>query len=335
LIEVWYRTAVIYDLLCFTFFFAAAYLYITARKRGGFPGKARAAAVLACYILALDSKEVAVALPAVLLAYELLIERPEWGKLSLIATMALLNLPYIVLKTYGAHAMTNNPAYRPEYSWTRLAHSWAQFLNYLSFQDRITPRMAILILGALPAVALAFRSRKMLFAWLIIVIATLPVSFLPYRGGFVLYVSYAGWALYGSLLLVRLQDLITLRGPQYRTGLACLVFLLAGWRFGKVNLHDQKTDPRHWLWDDTRLVREMADQMRAMHSNLPEASHILFIEDSSGTDEWTPYFVMKLLYHDDGLVVDRIKMMNGHPKTWDDYQYVFTYRTGTYRQLKP
>jgi hypothetical protein len=335
LIEVWYRTAVVYDLLCFSFFYLSVCLYIQVRKRGEFPGAVPATAILLCYIGALNSKEVAVALPVILLGYELLFERVVWRKLWLIAVMALLNVPYIALRTHGAHALTINPAYRPEYTYSQFAHSWARYLNYLTVGDRIAPWMATPVLCALLTIALASRSRRLLFAWLVIVIATLPMSFLPYRGGFVLYVSYAGWVLYASLVLVSLQDIVIGGWPRYRTALACVVFMLAGWRFGKLNLHDQRADARHWLYDDPKLVHDMADQMRTFHKTLPAGSHTLFIEDSFATDEWTPYFIMKLRYHDDSLVVDRIKMMDAPPRDWNRYQYVFTYRAGAYRQLKP
>jgi hypothetical protein len=336
LIEVWYRTAVVYDLLCFTFFYLALCLYIQSRKRGEFPHAFRSILIVLCYLAALNSKEAAVALPAILLCYELLFERLEWKKLWLIALLALLNVPYIALRTHGAHAMTNNPAYRPEYSYSQFAHSWAQFFNHLMVRaDEITPSMAVAILGALPLLAILLRSRKLLFAWLVILIATLPVSFIPDRAGFVLYVPYAGWTLYCSLVLVKLQDIVIGRWPKYRTALACLVFVLIGWRFGKFNLHDQRIDPRHWLYKDPALVDNMVDQMHALHKSLPAGSRTLFLKDSFETDEWTPYFIMKLVYRDDSMVVDRIKMMDTQPKDWSGYEYVFTYEDGRYRQLKP
>ena len=150
-----------------------------------------------------------------------------------------------------------------------------------------------------------------------------------------MFISWTGWALYAATVLVAIQDMLTRRAPQYRTALACIVFVLTGWRLGKINLHDQRLDPRHWLYDGPVLVHEMADQMRALHRDLPANDSMLFLEDSFNTDEWTPVFIVQLLYRAPGLTIDRIKMMTPKPRNWDGYQYVFTYEDGRYRQLKP
>ena len=335
LLEVWYRTAVIYDLLCFTFFYSAACLYIEARRRGGFPGPGRTAAILVCFICALDTKEMAVSLPVILLGYELLFESPGWKKFRLPAAMALLNVPYILGKTRGASVLANNPMYRPEYTWDRFGHSWALYLNYIFVRETIVPWSAIAILVALLAIAAVFRSRRLTLAWLVIVCGTLPVSFIPYRGGFVLYIAWAGWVLYAALVLVAAQDLVLRRWPQVRTALACFVFFLVGWRMGKLNLHEQRTDPRTWLYDPPAKVRAMADQMRALQPVFPPGARLLFVEDAFTSEEWTPYFIMKLAWHDDTMLVDRIKMMDGRNSDWKNYQYVFTYDGGLYKRLKP
>ncbi|HVW12147.1 MAG TPA: hypothetical protein VHC90_26390, partial [Bryobacteraceae bacterium] len=78
IIDAWFRTAIIYDLLCFLFLYLAACLYIAARARGQEIGRARAAVILLSYACALESKETAVVLPAFLLAWELLFGRLRW-----------------------------------------------------------------------------------------------------------------------------------------------------------------------------------------------------------------------------------------------------------------
>jgi hypothetical protein len=341
LIEVWYRTAVIYDVLCFTFFYTGLCLYISARKNGRHPGVARLAAILLCFVCALNSKEMAVALPVAIAGYELIFseiqrERPRPRNFVFAIALGLMNIPFILGKTSGPNAMTVNPAYRSEYSFARFTHSWALYLNYLVLSDDwIQPLAAAGLLALLLLIGLALRSRELTFAWLILFSTTLPVIFLPYRGGFVMYISYAGWTLYAAVLLVLLQNALTHTYPQYRTALACVVFVLVGWRWGKANLHDLRIDPKSWLYDPAAQVHAFAGQMRALHWALPRGAATLFVEDPFTTGEWTPYFVMKLLYRDDSLTVDRIKMMNPKPSGWSGYQYVFTFEGGKYRQLKP
>ena len=333
LIEVWYRTAVIYDLLCFTFFYLAACLWIQARKRGAYPAPVRLVVILFFFICALEAKEIAVALPVVLLCYELVIERANWKKLWPIALMAVLNALYLYSKTHGANAMVNNPYYTPEYTYARFAGAWALYFNYLAIKENLlAPSMAVALLIALLLVAPVVRSRTLLFAFLTAFVATLPVSFIPYRGGFVIYIAYAAWTLYAAIVLVRLQDLLIRSHPQYRTALACLVFAIVAWRFGKISLHDQRVEPKLWLYDGPKLVRAMADQMRALHPTLPKGARTLFLDDPFATDEYTPYFIMVLLYRDPAIVVDRIKMMPGKSPDRSHYQYIFTCNETTCRE---
>jgi hypothetical protein len=166
-------------------------------------------------------------------------------------------------------------------------------------------------------------------------VAPLPVVFIPYRGAYVLYTAFPGAVLYVATVLVAAQDLAIRKYPQYQTALACLVFVVVGWRWGKVNLHDQRADSRPWLYTSANNVHAMVDQMRVLEPRLPAGARLLFLEDAFGTDEWTPYFIVKLLYHDDSLVPDRIKMMDQKPADWSSYQFVFTFEHGRYIRLKP
>jgi hypothetical protein len=342
LMEVWFRTAVVYDVLCFTFLYLAACLYIAARREGGQIGIIRVAAIVVCFILALDAKEMAVCLPVFLLAYELVFNTDRLKSFVrsrafvLIGVLAVITGAYAIGKLDGPDSMTTNPFYKLEYSYARFTETWSVYLGFLFALNKDPGgRVSMVILAALLGIALVSRSRALLFAWVVIFFGMLPVSFAPRRGGFVMFISWTGWALYAATVLVAIQDMLTRRAPQYRTALACIVFVLTGWRLGKINLHDQRLDPRHWLYDGPVLVHEMADQMRALHRDLPANASMLFLEDSFNTDEWTPVFIVQLLYRAPGLTIDRIKMMTPKPRNWDGYQYVFTYEDGRYRQLKP
>ncbi len=247
-------------------------------------------------------------------------------------TCGLLDIPYLWFKTHGASALTAIADYQPEYTFTRFAHTWALYLNFLFLRtDQILPWMAIGILALLLVAALAVRSKKLFFAWAMLFVPVLPVAFLAYRGAFVLYASYPGWTLYAAIALVAAQDLFT----KYKLAIACAVFLIVGWRFGKLNLHDQRADPRSWLYRSPAQVRQMAREVAALEPALPQGARCLFVNDPFPTDEWTPYFIMKLLYRDDTLVPDRVKMMDRKPADWSGYQYVFTFEDGKYRLLKP
>jgi hypothetical protein len=190
-------------------------------------------------------------------------------------------------------------------------------------------------IGALALAALVARSRLLTFAWSVIVFGLMPVAFAPARGAFVLFISWPGWVLYGAVVVVALEDLLVRRYPEYRTALACVVFAVVGWRAGKINLHDQRADARHWLYDTPALARNLSGQMLKRHATLPRGTRILLTEDPFSTGEYTPSFLLALLYRDPGLQVDRTTMMAKPPANWDAYQYVFGYEGNQYRQLKP
>jgi hypothetical protein len=336
MMEVWWRTAVVYDLLCFTFFYLAACLYIDVRRRGRMPGVGRSGAIVFCFVCALGAKENALALPVILVAYELLFHAPRWKNLWLAGTLGIINIPYLYFKTHGAGAMTSIPGYAPEYTLQHFLGAWSRFLGYLFVRDYDVPIWGVVsILGGLLLAAAAARSRKLLLAWAILFIAPLPVTFIPYRGGYVLYTAYAGAVLYAAIVLIATQDYLTHRHPQYRTALACAVFALVAWRWGKMNLHDQRVDSRPWLYQSAAQVHSMVDQMRGLEARLPRGARLLFVQDAFGTDEWTPYFIVKLMYRDDTLEPDRIKMMDKKPADWNGYQYVFGFENGRYCVLKP
>jgi hypothetical protein len=349
MIEVWFRTTIIFDILTFTFIYLAAGLYIGARRTGGDLSGWRTAAILLAFICALNAKEMAVCLPAFLVAWELLLnvrKLKEFHKsraLITIAALGVLTAIYAVGKLHAGARMPVNPAYTPEYTYARFTSTWNEYLKDMFFLDhRPAGWVSMTIVGGLLAVALSFRSRILLLAWVVIFFGLLPVSFSPARGGYVIYVSYVGWVLYAGTVLVAIEDLITRRAPGYRTALACVVFVLVGWRFGKINLHILRTEPRPWLYDQPDAVHAMADQMRALHPTFPARARVLFQEDGFTTGEWTPLFILRLLYHDPDMVVDRVKLKTERPPGWEQYcspdkfhhDYVFTYEGGRYRQVE-
>jgi len=360
MIEVWFRTTIIFDVLCFTFMYLAAGVYIGARRNGGDLSGGRIAAILLIFYCALNAKEMAVCLPVFLVAWEVLFntsklrdaEAPTRGArqfprsraFAVIAVLGLLAVIYAFGKLHGPAAMANNPSYQPEYSYARFTSTWNEYMKDLFVLDRLPPGwVSTTILGGLLAIALAARSRILIFAWVIIFFGLLPVSFAPARGGYVMYISYVGWVLYAGTVLVTFEDLIARRAPRYRTVLACAVFVLVGWRWGKINLHTLRVEQRPWLYEPPAAVRAMADQLLAMHPSFPAHTRVLFLEDGFTTGEWTPLFIVRLLYRDPNMIVDRVKEKTDRPAGWDQhtspdrvhYDFVFTYEGGRYRQVQP
>ena len=333
LMEVWWRTAIVYDILCFTFVYAALCLYVDARKQGRMPGPGRSIAIVLCYLCAIDSKEMAVVVPVFLVAYEALFGRWKFNWIILLS--ALMAALFIVSKTHGGASSMADPSFTPTYTLQRFEQNWNGALTHLFLRkEDLQGPLCIGILGALLALAAVMRNRLLLFAWAILFFGAMPVIFIPPRGGYVLYISYVGWTLYAAVVLVMLQDLILRWMPGQRTQLAVFTFLLVAWRYGKFNLHDQRLDPvKPWLYDSPRAVRTFADDMLSQHASLPKGARILLLRDGFQIDEWTPVFIGRLLYEDRSLTIDRIKMMDHKPVNWSGYQFVYDYAHGVYKPV--
>jgi len=87
----------IYDILCFTFYFLAFNYYLTIRARGLRLKIWQVAVFLLLYIGALESKEMAVTLPAILLLYEALWHAPgRWSWRSVWRWVGTEALPPLV-----------------------------------------------------------------------------------------------------------------------------------------------------------------------------------------------------------------------------------------------
>jgi hypothetical protein len=77
LADLYYSTGSVYDLLCFTFYYAAFLSYLRFRAKASPLGWRHILVVLFLYLCALAAKEMAVTLPLFLLLYELLHQPPR------------------------------------------------------------------------------------------------------------------------------------------------------------------------------------------------------------------------------------------------------------------
>ena len=268
LMEIWFRPAMIFDALCFAFLYLAICLWISERNRSR-PFRAwRIAAILLCFVGALGSKEMAISLPAMLIAGEWIFPRADAGRLvrfRLLGVMSAITAVYIYGRLRGPQSLVNNPAYAPAYTSSRWLDTWGVYFGHLFVtKTDLSGWTAMAILAALLLIAalatrliamLAAHSRTLLFAWVLIFFGLLPVAFVPARGAYVIYISWAGWCLYAGELLSLLAGGLAKLFPRYGIAVACVVFLIAGWRIGKLNLHDQRGYTRAWLNDPPRLVR--------------------------------------------------------------------------------
>jgi len=221
----YYNAGSMYDVFCFLFFFLALLIYLRARLQDRFPGVWETLGFLACFVCALNSKEMAAALPVIVFLYELIFHPPDFRSLRKLirwclqeGRTALLGALCVLIYIPGKlspDGLASSPAYVPLYTWSRYLEDTGVYLANLLYRSNpdealrvtaFTPFGVGCIFAVLVAVALWIRSRVAWFGLLFFVIALLPVSFVTARLGFVLYLPLAGLALYAAVGLVRVKD---------------------------------------------------------------------------------------------------------------------------------
>ena len=199
--------AFIYDVLCGFFYLAALTYYVHLRERDVCLRPAQLFLFLLLYVLALDSKEMAVTLPVIILIYEFL-KAPRWADCKAFlqwsvhyATPSLVagavTVIYMYGKVYGTGSLTRLDPYRPRYSWYQFVTANAKFLNELFFAtDAITPKTFWILWVAVVIYAVLRRDRSVRLMAFWVIIVPLPIVFLlPIRGGACLYLLLFGWAM--------------------------------------------------------------------------------------------------------------------------------------------
>lgn len=313
--QIYTSNGTVYDVLCA--FFSLAVLCLYAKR----PFTLRhELAIGALFILAINAKEMAAALPLVLLAYEWIYggrpgrqELRRWRTPCLCLVIAVLS---VWAKTQPGGGLTNNPAYAQVFTLKRFFGNarllYAELL-YLPERSLYTHHV-LLLWGLLFLIAFLSRRRALWFCAWFALLAPLPIMFIPYRGFFVMYFPFAAWALYlGTALAVARERLAPPRWTRASQAvLAALVIavVLAGTR----DEHLQA-----WQLDPLRPVIAGTEQdFLRLNEPLPRRGSILLLHSRYPADAWGPLMTAQLLYNDRELWLDRPAMMP-HPPTPADY----------------
>jgi hypothetical protein len=308
LADLYYSTGTIYDLLCAAFYLAA-FLYAT-RSSATHSWK-QVAVFLLLYAAALNSKEMAITLPAIVLLYDLLYRRPLSlvREARILVPAALTGAAFLAFKVAGPRKMLDNSAYRPTFTWSAFMDTWRHY-TFDFFYGRVgfTPLRIVLLWVILLGLAALFRRRALLFAFQFLFVVMLPVAFIPPRGFFAIYLALPGWYLFLAAVLVAARDAIAAprRSLQVAT-FAALALVL-------VPLHlRQKPIGSRWVASAHAAVRSVAGQLREVAGPLPHAAKVLFVSDPYPKDEWMLTFIFRLYYRDIEIRVDRCRAMRVPP----------------------
>jgi hypothetical protein len=346
----YFDTGYIYDVLCYFFLFAALALYMRMRARNAAFLPWQWASLFTFYICALNTKEMALMLPAFLGGYELLYHPPrDWQLASLyrwllregratLLTGAVAVL-FVVGRSLGSQSLVHMSAYRPTFTWTQFMLTSRHFLGDF-FATPDWPAWTVLLLwAALAAFALVTRSRVLGFAWLYLMLSPLPIAFIEPRGAAQYYVAVFGWMLYAAVLLTKLAAFLTRGVPLAEWWLVrmrgaalflvSMAMLYAAYKpLGYAGLYSAaETAP---------LNRNAVATLHAAAPVIRHGSRLLFLNDPIAADHWDLFFMVRLSYDDRNLQVVRVKEMKQPPSDQEiaSYDYVFDYHDGRFFVLK-
>jgi hypothetical protein len=325
----YFNSGTIYDILCFTFVTLALTVYVRCRRKSGGLSWQAWAGLLALDLLALQSKEMAWTLPAVLLLYEVFYfwrGRQFRLPVSLAPVMVtgLLTLAPLFPRILGPTGLTSSPLYHPNLSPGYYLASCARYWSLIFYApDRIGVKVMLTMWIGMALAAALFRSRAMWFGLLFWIVSIAPVAVIQPRGGYVLYLPMLGLALYTGVLASRLRELVA----PGRVSQVCLFGLLAA---GLATAHVRHRAVYAATVAVQSQTRDLVVQLQRMHPTLARKAHVLFVEDPFG-EEWFLEFLFRQLYNDPGLWVNSAAL---HPHA-RPYEYVFRYAGGKLEELPP
>jgi len=343
--DAYYNTSFIYDALCFFFYFAAFLYYARIRRRGRLLRGEEIAVFLALYVCALNSKEMSVTLPVVLLVYEWMYHRRsefswrgalQWfcgpGRVALLA--GVLNLLYIYGKMHGPTALANQPGYHPIFSWRRILD-----FQYGELSDLLpgwNSSWAGLLTVWLVLIYLAWRRPRpvLRFCFILIVLAPLPIEFLEARGGACLYIPLAAWAVFVSVVFMdvtRAMAAFIVREPWFcrlsTATLEAIIVVVGVYYWAATNRVRQVTDVLPAMAKIGGHTQDVIRQLSRVNPRVHANSQVIFMNNPlSG---WDMKFVGDLWFHDRSVTV---RLGNKYPPlTPEDLalvQYCFDFREG-------
>lgn len=338
---VYYNTSMIYDVLAYFFTAAMLWMYMRARERGG-PGWLQAGMVVAAYVAAINSKEIAIVGAGWVLVYEALFGRPRrWTTGLLLVAIGAL---FTAARVFGPKSLSQSPGYQLEFTAHRFILNAKDYVNdifYTGFFNKNGKLIAAFALGTLIC-ALA-RRRALWFTWFLVSTATLPLIFaVQPRNGGSLYLPLLTFALWMSTLATMWFERwsgtrwawvkdgkVRVFGPPISRQMQWFAAAMVAWVMV----------PNTWKWwggyadallGEQRQTWEVVTQMRDLPRPKP-GTRILFLKNP--WPDWDVYFISTLVWNDhtiDPQLADHLE----RPPDPQRFDWVLTFEGDRLRVVK-
>jgi hypothetical protein len=188
---------------------------------------------------------------------------------------------------------------------------------------------------------LAFRRPRpvLRFCCVFVLLAPLPIEFLPGRGGACLYVPFIGWAIFLAVVCVDLAGGVAtflasepLIGRLGRQGLFALLLIACVSLWGRENLHLKRSFIKPAMAQTGALTWDVIGQLQAMRPRVRSHATVVFLDDPFV--DWDMAFIADLWFRD--RTVD-IKLHRKTPLSSGEIAsatHLFDWRDGRLLQLR-
>ncbi len=347
LVVYYLNTGFLYDIFCFFFYFSALVFYLRIRQAGRRLCWYELAAFCTLYLLALDSKELAVSLPVVIAAWELLFSPPACRPASLLRWQykellpvwitAIMTAAFIRGRVLAKGGLSEIGPYTVNLSPSVYLKNTGHFLNELFYADRFfnAPKTLAFLLLLLAVAALA-RSRKLGVCWVFYVVGVLPVAFISERGLPHVWLPTAGLLIYAAILAVSARDALFGRflPRSWQPAGQVMLFILAAVFMLKVH-PDNLYIFEGWQPEYTSIRQVRESFQRLCPAMQPKSTVLIVTDPLNGT--FSTVFLIQLLYRDSSIVVNQLFRYE-KPLTreqWAGYNYIFDFVDGKLVRLNP
>jgi len=345
--NLYYDTAFVLDVLCGLFYFAALVYYARIRSSGSLLSWGQTAAFLGLYLGALNSKEMAVTMPVILLAYEWLYHAPPpWPGKSLARWLrgpgrvlfwsVLIDLTFIYGKRFGPDAVMKSSAYRLVFSRGRIVEFQERYIGDIFYHLPRFEWPATLLIWLAVTYLVWRRKRPVLrFCWFYVLLTPLPIEFLEGRDQACLYVCLAGWAVLAATLFTDWLSSATrvlaaeplfrrLEPRRVRAVLAAagmILLALGSWRFKQTEI--QPAIPKLG-----GQATEVLAEFRRTNPSVPPGATVIFLDDPWPGENFQMSFIAELWFRDRKTQVLLNQMSHFPPEEIAKADAVFTWRDG-------
>lgn len=329
----YYNTSFIYDVLCWFFYLAAFVYYAGIRARGRRLGVRQTAVFLVLCLCALNSKEMAVTIPLVLIAYEWFYQEHRAWLTAIFA--ALLNLPVLYRVLLGPESLVRIPEYRPEFSLARVgAFQAGSFSDLFESWHFFTSPWVVAVWVVFTALAWRTRRPVLRFCWWFFVLTPLPIELLAGRTSACLAIPFSGMAVFVAVLFVDTADALARLAPGPRLQRAAFVSVLtlgAGlWAVQNARLKESLI--RRQMDDLGQQTWTVIRQLQALHPQVRPHSTVIFLNDPF--EDFDMAFIAELSFRQRDLNIRLQRKTPVPPAELAKADHLFSYEEGKLSQIR-